>query len=50
MTILTGLLLVNVGVKSNPFYEDIMGYMFITFGVINLLFILMKHGNNRGNR
>lgn len=40
--IITGVLLINVGVKCDPQYEKILGTMIITFGSINLLFELMR--------
>lgn len=46
--ILTGVLVVNVGVGSDPVYERILGYMFFTFGILNVLIILIKkNGKNK---
>lgn len=46
--IITGILVIKVGVGSDPVYERILGYMFITFGILNLSILLIrKNGGDK---
>lgn len=42
LIVVTGLLIINVGIGANKTIEQIFGYMFVTFGVIDILILLMK--------
>jgi hypothetical protein len=40
--VLTGILVISVGLKTDPLYEKVVGTMMIFFGAINLLLTLMR--------
>lgn len=47
LIVLTGILIINIGVGTEPLYERILGYMFITLGSLNFIIELMKNDGNK---